>query len=332
MKQLLVCIALLSLGISSVTSQCLLHSSSALSQPISVMGAHMHPKGELMFSYNLSYMDMNGMQEGNVPLAQDEVLNRYMMYSSKMKMPMHMVMGMYAISDKVNVMVMTHYMSCSMDMLHQMGTMSHEMNSTVRGWGDTRITGLFKVFGNETTSIIAQGGLSLPTGSIENRDDMGMNPHRNLGYAMQFGSGTVDLIGSIAHTKTSPVFSYGLQSGFIIRNGVNEQNYHLGNQYYATVWAGRTLFNRLFLGVKTNGTIYQTVDGMDTDMDMMSSTGDPKNTGYERVNGSVYLAWQPLKDENITLHVEYETPLIDEVTGVQMSLDKVIYAGLKLGF
>lgn len=332
MKQLLIAIAFLSIGLSSVKSQCLLHSSSALSQPISVMGAHMHPKGDFMFSYNYTYMDMAGMQEGSTSLTQDDVLNRYMMYSSKMKMPMHMLMGMYAISDKVNIMVMGHYMSCSMYMTHKMGAMSHEMNSAVRGWGDTRITGLFKIFGNETTSIIAQGGFSLPTGSIENRDDMGMNPHTNLGYAMQFGSGTVDILSSVAYSKTSPIFSYGIQSGLMIRNGINEQNYHLGNQYYATAWAGRTLLKRLFLGVKANGTIYQTIDGMDRDMNMMSSTGQAKNTGYERVNGSVYMAWQPLKDNNITVHVEYETPIVDHVAGVQMSIDKVVYAGLKLGF
>ena len=94
-----------------------------------------------------------------------------------MRMPMQMGMVMYGLSNKINLMVMGHYMSCSMDMVHKMGSMSHNMTSTVMGLGDTRISALMNLLNGSNQQLIANIGLSLPTGSIENRADMHMNPH-----------------------------------------------------------------------------------------------------------------------------------------------------------
>lgn len=159
---------LLSLAILFMVSsqaQCLLHGSGAQSQPPSVMGAHIHGKGDLMFSYVATHMEMNGVQRGTEPLSEKQVANRYMMYGTTMQMPMHMIMAMYGISNKLNVMVMGHYMSCNMTMVHAMGSFREEMMSSVNGLGDTRITGIYDLWSSSTQHALLQGGISLPTGN-----------------------------------------------------------------------------------------------------------------------------------------------------------------------
>lgn len=311
-------------------SQCLQHASVALSQPTSVMGAHVHPKGDLMFAYNYSYMTMEGMKEGNNVLNTDQVLGRYDMYAENMKMPMHMFMAMYAISDRVNIMTMGHYMQCKMDMLHAMGSMTHEMSSNVKGLGDTRVSALVDLGKVGTHHFIGNLGLSLPTGTLENRDDMSINPHNKMGYSMQFGSGTLDLFGTLSYTFTLPTWSHGAQTGFMKRNGKNSEGYALGNQYFVYVWAGRTLLPRLFLGGKLNVTKTTSIKGIDGEMMMkMSATKDPSNSGYDRLQAGLYASYQPLKNQNFTLHLEWAKPVVDNVTGIQMALTQVVYAGVK---
>ncbi|WP_232622910.1 hypothetical protein [Pareuzebyella sediminis] len=51
--------------------------------PISVMGDHMHGKGEWMFSYRYMRMDMDDLKEGSSDTSADEVLADYMVTPSK---------------------------------------------------------------------------------------------------------------------------------------------------------------------------------------------------------------------------------------------------------
>ena len=77
--------------------------------PISIMGDHMHKKGELMFSYRLGKMNMNNVANGTKKMNTNSVmsspngasnnLGNYMNAPISMKMNMHMFGGMYAPLD-----------------------------------------------------------------------------------------------------------------------------------------------------------------------------------------------------------------------------------------
>ncbi|MGB3151885.1 MAG: transporter, partial [Maribacter sp.] len=89
--------------------------------PISVMGDHMHGKGEWMFSYRYMYMNMEGLkQEGN-DASFDDALADYMVTPTKMPMNMHMLGSMYAPSDKLTLLAMINIVSMEMDHVTRMG-------------------------------------------------------------------------------------------------------------------------------------------------------------------------------------------------------------------
>ena len=81
-----------------------------------------------------------------------------------------------------------------MDHLKQDGTF---FSTHSQGWGDTQLMALYRLQENERQRLHLQLGLSLPTGSITEKDYlpamMGWEK-RVLPAAMQLGSGTVDLI------------------------------------------------------------------------------------------------------------------------------------------
>ncbi len=313
-----------------LSAQCLQHRSRSLSQPISVMGAHVHQKGSFMASFQSGFMNMNGMRESTNPLSKSELNNRYMMYGKEMNMSMHMLMAMYGITDKFNLMVMGHYMSCNMTMNHNMGSMQYEMSSHIHGFGDTRISGLYELLSSENSSVIAQFGISLPTGSIENKSNMSNNQHAKLGYAMQFGSGTLDYFSSLSFTKILPAYSFGLQGFGLLRNGVNSQGYTLGNQMNVNAWFGKMFFEGFVSGLSLNAQSFGSVSGLDQEMNQKTPAGNPLNTGYKRTIASFYFGYAPSFSENVSFNGEFGIPIYENVEGAQMSLKYIANIGIKI--
>ena len=88
--------------------------------PIGVMADHRHKKGEWMTSYRFMHMDMSGNRDGTDSLSPEEIVttvanpfaNPPMMPSTlrvvptDMPMQMHMVGGMYCLSDRITLMAM----------------------------------------------------------------------------------------------------------------------------------------------------------------------------------------------------------------------------------
>ena len=116
MFNLLTMIVLLSISSLSKSSQLHLADSHG---PISLMGDHMHKKGEMMLSYRFGHMQMNNVINGTKTLNIDEItsspngasndLGTYMNSPISMKMDMHMFGAMYAPLDNLTLMLMTGY-------------------------------------------------------------------------------------------------------------------------------------------------------------------------------------------------------------------------------
>ena len=159
--------------------------------PIGVMGDHVHGAGEWMISLRAMNMHMDGNRDGRTRLSPAEVLARgYMVTPTEMDMQMLMLGGMYAPSDELTLTLMIPYLRNSMDHVTA-GNVRFRTES--EGLGDIRVGGLYKFFDAGTQRVHANLAVSLPTGSITERDATPANPSAKLPYPMQLGSGTVDL-------------------------------------------------------------------------------------------------------------------------------------------
>ncbi len=132
-----------------------------------------------MLSYRYGKMNMDSTQD-----------------SSGMKMHMHMLGAMYAPSDAVTLMVMAPFKNLDMDMAN-----GNTMESS--GLGDVKVSGLIPIWENDRRRIHLTAGISYPTGSIKETGAMSMRGampmNMRLGYPMQLGSGTFDLLPGLTY-------------------------------------------------------------------------------------------------------------------------------------
>ena len=205
--------------------------------PIGVMGDHTHKKGELMFSYRYMAMDMDGMLNGSDDISTANVLNEggFMVTPTEMTMQMHMLGAMYAPSDRVTLMFMTSYKANNMDLVVIPTSVNFSTKAT--GIGDSKIGALISLVDKNNHKVHANVGLSIPTGSIDNRDDIPVLNDALLAYPMQTGTGTWDPSMGLTYTSHKGLFGWGAQTMFTFPVGNNDENYSLGEKAEATAWA-----------------------------------------------------------------------------------------------
>ncbi len=300
--------------------------------PISVIGDHTHEKGEFMGSYRFMRMSMKGLLDGSEKVSTSEALGSYgyKKVPTQMTMDMHMLGGMYASSDKLTWMVMLPYLENDMDMQMGMGmgmnsnmSMSSSMpmnnNMTMKmkssGIGDVKVGGLYNVFNQNGHKVHVNLALSLPTGSIDETNKMG----GLLGYKMQLGSGTFDVLPGVTYAAQNAYMSWGSQLMTTLRLGENDRDYTLGNRYKLQGWVQKPIFNQLSVSARL---AYEDMDNVDQKNGMMqfgSPVLDPNKQG-----GSLLTAGL---GANLTLAhgnrlaFEYTTEIEQDLDGPQMAFE-----------
>jgi hypothetical protein len=107
------------------------------------------------------------------------------------------------------------------------------------GFGDTTLTILYHVFEDHRSRTHINLGLSLPSGSTtESTTLRDADTLERLTYAMQLGSGTVDLIPGFTYNGWWEPLAWGVQLSGTLRAGTNDEGYTLGNSYEVGSWIG----------------------------------------------------------------------------------------------
>lgn len=303
--------------------------------PISVMGDHTHKKGEFMFSYRYMNMQMNDLKRGNDDVSFDSVLlpngGEYMVTPTDMPMNMHMLGGMYAVSDKVTLAAMLGYTSMDMEHLTAMGGTFSTASS---GITDLKLSALYTVFNKNRQQLHGKVGVSLPTGSI---DEMDVTPVSNgneviLPYPMQIGSGTVDALLGATYLWQTDRFSGGNQVNGVIRTGTNDRDYRLGNIYSLDNWIAYKTADWISFSARVKGSVVSEIDGANPDLNpLMVITADTRNSGGTYIDGGLGFNLYAYKGvlKNVRLGVEVATPLLQDVNGVQLKRKETVTVGLQ---
>jgi hypothetical protein len=284
------------------------------------MADHAHNGGEVMLSYRYGKMNMDSTQD-----------------SSGMKMHMHMLGAMYAPSDAVTLMVMAPFKNLDMDMAN-----GNTMESS--GLGDVKVSGLIPIWENDRRRIHLTAGISYPTGSIKETGAMSMRGampmNMRLGYPMQLGSGTFDLLPGLTYFVQKDESSWGAQVSSVIRMGENSENYSFGNGFMATVWYAHKLSNLLSASVRIKGNTWGKINGQDDEINiMMGPSMDSANSGGDRIDllfglnlltGSVQGRSQMANGHRLAIEVGF--PIHQDLNGNQMETDLRMMLGWQWAF
>ena len=203
---------------------------------------HTHQRGEWMVGYSFMYMDMHGNRDGTNNLSPGDVLAEgYMVTPTSMDMEMHMFNAMYGITDQLTAMVMLPYIRKSMDHLRMDGV---RFTTESRGIGDVSMMGLYDLYRDGPHRLIGVLGVSFPTGSISESDNLPGMPagaSTRLPYPMQLGSGTFDLLPGMTYLGQTLGWQWGLHSDGTVRLDENKYDYRLGNAYEVSGWGARKI-------------------------------------------------------------------------------------------
>ncbi|WP_414622272.1 transporter [Calothrix sp. CCY 0018] len=300
--------------------------------PIGVMGDHAHKKGEFMFSYRYMFMNMDGNRDGTNSLSDREVLQDFMVTPVDMTMQMHMLGGMYGVSDNLTLMAMLPYVSKEMEHLTRMGG---RFTTNSEGFGDIKTTALYTIFNQDKQRVHLNLGASFPTGSINEKDDTPAGEDQILPYPMQIGSGTFDLLPGITYLGQSGKGSWGAQALTTLRLGKNDRGYRLGNKYQLSGWVARNWTDWLSTSLRLIGTTWGDIDGADDRLNpMMIPTADPDLRNGTQINlGFGINLYAPEGNlQGSRLAMEFELPILRDLDVPQLETDWQFTLGLQSSF
>jgi len=323
--------------------------------PLGVMGEHTHDKGEFMVSYRYMRMDMEGSRIGN-----DSVTPEFIAQSvpsltgmpptlrvvpTEMTMDMHMFGAMWAPTDSITLMAMAPYLEKDMDHVtfHGMAGANRlgVFNTRSSGFGDVSLSALFKVAGEGDSDAgrrtVMQIGVSLPTGSIDETDDvltpMNTRPTLTLPYAMQLGSGTVDPFAALTYAWNGADWGWGAQARAKLRLYDNDQDYRLGNEISATSWVSYSPARDWSFSLRAEAKNWGEIDGQDSRIAAPVQTADPGNYGGTRIDALFGVNWAAqgaLSGHRLALEVG--APILQDLNGPQMETDLTVTLGWQFSF
>lgn len=305
--------------------------------PVGVMGDHTHKTGELMLSYRYMFMHMDGNRTGTNDIGTAEIVapggEGYVVAPLEMDTQMHMFGAMYAISNRVTLMAMLPYVEKEMDHITRSGV---KFTTRSEGIGDLKTSALVGLFDTPTRSLHLNLGVSLPTGSIDERDNnprcamMGNCPAQ-LPYPMQIGSGTVDPSVGLTWRADAQTWSWGAQAGATFRLGRNDQEYSKGELYEATAWAARPVSESVSLSLRLAASEATDYDGQDEDLAVANTgfipTAETDLRGARRANVGLGVNWAGPAGWRVAGELLY--PIYQDLDGPQLESDGMLMLGVQ---
>ena len=301
--------------------------------PISVMGEHIHEKGEWMVSYRYMRMEMEGNRDGNRELTNAETRARgFAVAPTDMSMDMHMFGIMRGITNNLTIMAMIPYLEKSMNHETRNGT---KFKVKTHGLGDIKLSALYSLIGNgnrDKHNFHINVGASFPTGEIDELGDEAGTPVYNntVPYPMQLGSGTIDSLLGATYVFKEDSWSLGMQLNTVFRLGRNSANYSLGNQIELSSWIAKNINRKLSSSLRLKAVDKGNYDGSDARITLPVPTARANLRGGSVLN--VGVGFNYLVTKKTRLALEYLQPIYQYLDGPQLQEKESLTLGYQFLF
>ncbi len=304
--------------------------------PIGVMADHTHHAGGVMLSYRYMRMGMNGLRDEDERVSRSHVLQDFMVTPTHMDMEMHMFGVMVAPVDRVTLMLMVPYVRLAMDHRTRTGV---TFTTRSDGLGDIRATAMVKLWEADGHKIHANLGISFPTGSITEQDELPTTGGATvrIPYPMQLGSGTFDFLPGLTYSGHADALFWGAQARGEIRLNENHAGYRLGNEYALTVWGAVELADWISVSLRTEWQQNLNIRGRDESSSLVPSmvpTADPGRRAAQRLDllAGVNLVLPKGPLAGIRWAIEAGLPVYERLDGPGLETDWLMTVGVQYAF
>lgn len=212
----------------------------------------------------------------------------------------------YLYSDKVNFSVSLPYKSnTAIAVFNDRDPFS----LLVKGFGDLKVSGRYKIYSENSENIFLELGMSLPTGSIDLVGDTPAGSNQPFPINFQPGSGTYDIQPNITYSNSNGSWSWSAQINSVIRLGMNKNDYALGDRYGFNAQVSRKIHDTISLSVQLDGIKFG--DNSVVDINSLSAFGRRFLVGGERIDAGIGLNFSPTFSifKGQTFQVQYRKPI-----------------------
>lgn len=292
-------------------------------------------KQRWLLSYEFRYLDVGMYQTGTTRLSFDDVLfspgetrtsSTYPIVPTFIKQRVHAFSIGRELSSKLALSLTVPLVSQETDHISSAPGFANFLIES-SGVGDIALIGQYKIHRSASASTSVGLGISVPTGSINQRGDTprgGAGTLERLPYTMQIGSGTYDFLITAGHESDVGNWALGISGSATLRTGRNEYDYRLGNNYGAEITArfkGWSKFRPgLFINIRTTGEIRGQDQSLIISEDPFlfgASITDPANFGGEKAQLGGNLRLCVNSSCGLSANVKASVPIYQNLNGIQ---------------
>ncbi|MBK9983148.1 MAG: transporter [Saprospiraceae bacterium] len=324
--------------------------SQGILSPAGVMISHAHSKGGVMLSYNYMSMTMKNNRSGTTAVSDEAVWNNYIFAPQDMHMNMHMLMGMYGLTDRLTLMAMTDYITSTMTLTLPPGTVlnHHHGDSSMvmstesihthatSGFGDLKLWAIYKLLSDERSSLVFSAGINIPTGKFDiDAGDHAVFEGERHPYMMQLGTGSLDFMPGLTYLKHNENITWSAQAFATIRPFFNSIGYHYGSDITFNVWTSYLISSFMSVSARLESFTGGSIQGSDPNVySVIEPDANPGSYGGQKVNG--YLGTNFYIDKNFLsnckIAVEFGIPVYQNLNGTQLAHQYTLNAGITKTF
>lgn len=275
------------------------HGLGRVAAPAALPGARMMAAGHVSLMFIPSFMGMQDNMVGDSSVSPATIATHYPSVTGSkvrgvpqgMHAAMYMFGVMYAVTNWLNLDVMSGWTDKSMRMTTFKGMMGSTVlgsnRGTTSGFNDTQIDALVRLYQDRHTHLHLNFGLSLPSGAttdtITMLSPMNMKMTMRAPYGMQIGTGEVFATPGLTYLGTSGHWSWGGAFRSRIPFAANSHGYAWGSLYEESVWGGYLLPVDMVLSLRIDYTRQDRISGHDPQINGMSQPMNPLYYGGQKL-------------------------------------------------
>lgn len=234
-------------------------------------------QGRWSVEYSYRQLRVDGYKMGTNSVSLDEVLftpgkvrtgTNFPIVPIRAIQEVHSFEVGYRVNDQLTLSLVAPFVSQNTDHITSIAGFE-TFNISSSGIGDVSLLSTWYMPINQESAWQFTGGVSIPTGSIDESADTprnGVGTVDTLPYTKQLGSGTWDLPLSLSYLRNDGLWHLGSQLTTRIYMGKNDRGYHLGNRYGISFWAQYFTKSWLHPGIKLAYQHIDQIDGTDTEL------------------------------------------------------------------
>ncbi len=303
--------------------------------PTGVYGDHLLPVGEFQVSYTLVNQYMDGSLWGTDSVEVDDIFEFWTVAPVNMRSMTHSIYVLYGLTETLTLQGDLAFTDKRMENWTPTTTSNVYLRYETSRFGieDIKVSALWSIFdeGPYRAHIIA--GMSIPVGEQGSYDVTPFSGGEEvyLGYPMQIGSGTFDVLPGFTFQVQNELASFGMQGKGTIRISQNSRDWSYGDRYMGTVWAGYRFGDYISASGRIEALTWTNVGGHDARLDpLYSPAHDPDRMGGTRVDlplgVNIYFAEGPVAGYRFS--VEGAIPLYQDLEGPQLKHDWTVRFGI----